>query len=150
VGYATLPGSSDYHATVWNGKTITDLGTLGGATTSEAQGINAAGEIVGISGTDVATLWKEGKPTALESLISPTLAQYINLTDATAINDNGQILALGTDSLTHSQYAYLLTPIAPAVPLPASGWLLLSSLSGLGILFRQRKRRRAASATHHG
>jgi probable HAF family extracellular repeat protein len=38
-----------YHATIWNGLTPTDLGTLPGMTDSFAYGINNLGEVVGVS-----------------------------------------------------------------------------------------------------
>lgn len=49
-----------YHATLWNGSSATDLGTLGGSW-SRASAINAHGQIVGIATTSNdeqhATLW---------------------------------------------------------------------------------------------
>lgn len=46
-----IAGFSGTHAVVWNGSSITDLGTLGGAS-SEAHDINSNGQVVGVSGTD--------------------------------------------------------------------------------------------------
>ena len=50
VGVAVHYGNGDAHATLWNGTTATDLGTLGGSY-SVGRGINASGQVVGYSYT---------------------------------------------------------------------------------------------------
>jgi probable HAF family extracellular repeat protein len=65
VGLSYLPGSNDYHAFLWEKGVMTDLGTLGA--TSEARGINARGQVVGVSG-DRAFVWEKGVMTELVSL----------------------------------------------------------------------------------
>jgi probable HAF family extracellular repeat protein len=65
VGLSYLPGSEDYHAFLWEKGVMTDLGTLGG--TSDARGINARGQVVGISGNR-AFVWEKGVMTELVSL----------------------------------------------------------------------------------
>src|SRR5256885_16692619 len=65
------------HAVLWENGIMHDLGTLNGAATSEAHGINAAGQVVGTSAN--AFLWQNGVMTDL----GPG--------DALAINDAGQV-----------------------------------------------------------
>jgi probable HAF family extracellular repeat protein len=106
-----------------------DLGTLGGENSS-ARGINAAGWVVGTADTSTgsdAFLYENGVMYDLNSLIGN--APGIDLTEALAINDNGQILANGPNG------TYLLTPI----PEPSSLWLAFTGL--LPILASVSKRR---------
>jgi probable HAF family extracellular repeat protein len=70
-----------FHATLWNGATATDLGTLSGGTSSSANAINDVGQIEGYSWTtDAATdpnsttraiLWNGTTITDLNSLLDP-------------------------------------------------------------------------------
>jgi len=66
----------------------------------------------------------------LNSLIEPggPLAQYVTLTEAAAINDNGWIVADGIDSRTGDTNAYLLQAVSPAAQLAA----LLTEVKGVG------------------
>ncbi len=71
-----IPVESDGggHATIWNGTTPTDLGTLLGGHTSRATGINDSGQVVGYSDYDGspfsthATIWNGTTPTDLGTL----------------------------------------------------------------------------------
>jgi len=85
---------------------------------SYAYGINSSGTIVGgaspptgtttSNGTDAAFIYTTKAGLQDLSLMTQGLPSGVSLTCATGINDNGQIVAIGTDS-----YAYLLSPLAP-------------------------------------
>jgi probable HAF family extracellular repeat protein len=139
----SAPGFIAFQAALWNGTTVTGLGGLG-RFVSQASGINEAGQVVGYSdiefpnegfaGTDHAVLWEGGNTIDLNSVLKGSLAPYVTLTGAVAINDNGWITADGTDNRTGQESAFLLTP----VPLPAASWLLMWGLFGLGALAHRR------------
>lgn len=146
VGGSFNAGNASLQATLWNSTTPTALGGLGG-TRSGASGINKSGQIVGYSYTTGnagyhATMWtmKNGTMvlTDLNTLIDPALG--FTLTDATAINNNGQIVGYGTNSLG-VQDAFVLNTVA-AVPEP-SEWLLMLTGFGLTGLFAVRRRKSA-------
>jgi probable HAF family extracellular repeat protein len=74
----------EYHATLWNGTTITDLG--GGY--SNALGINNSGQIVGWSSSPGgATIWNGKRSSSLGNLIGVNSGEAA----AFAINSSGQI-----------------------------------------------------------
>jgi probable HAF family extracellular repeat protein len=112
VGQAET-ASGAQHAASWTGTKITDLGTLGG-TNSYADAINTSGEIVGAaetsSGVQHAALFVGGKVVDLNSTLSPSLAAYITLREASGINDSHVIVANGVDSRNGRDVAFLLTP----------------------------------------
>jgi probable HAF family extracellular repeat protein len=103
VGWAHT-ASEATHVFLWSNGTMTDLGTFGLDPVGEA--INNHGVIVGQSG-DGAWVWSGGAFQNLNNLI-PSGSGF-TLNDATAINDNGQIVANGSNS-TGQQHAFLLTP----------------------------------------
>jgi probable HAF family extracellular repeat protein len=115
-----------YHAFLvpFAGKMI-DLGTLPGDTASVAYGINDKGQVVGWSGPSWAYpyqqatnlqshafLYQGGQMADLNKLIPPI---GVTLTNARAINDQGQVLVTGVDSNGKSA-DYLLTPAGLPVP----------------------------------
>jgi probable HAF family extracellular repeat protein len=89
---------------LWSNGTMTDLGTFGLDPVGEA--INNHGVIVGQS-SNGAWIWSNGTFQNLNNLIPP--GSGFTLTDATAINDNGQIVANGSNS-SGQTHAFLLTP----------------------------------------
>jgi len=89
VGATTLAGDMTHHPFLWDGKTLVDLGTLGGDS-GEADWINDAGEVVGIAQYTVpcpnglggahAFLWSNGAMTDLgsEDGVANSEAVFIN------------------------------------------------------------------------
>lgn len=98
-----------------------DLGTLGGGSTSKAYGINNSGQVVGFStissGEKRAFIWQDdGDANTSDMKDLNTLIPENpgwTLREARAINNNGQIAAVGEGSGTQ---ALLLTPKDPNAP----------------------------------
>lgn len=123
VGYSTLTSASPVegqhpirHGFIWqNGKMI-DLGTLPGGLDSTPLCINNNGCVVGIATIQhgsgwfsLAFVWQNGKMVDLNSAL-PTGTSWI-LERASAINDKGQIVAMGYDHKDKVRlHAFLLTP----------------------------------------
>lgn len=127
VGNSSIPYPDVSHAVLFSNGTVTDLGDLPGATSSWANCINNSGQAVGFSGSHAALfdINHPGTVTDLNSLVNATTGW--TLEKATAINDVGQIVGVG--SINGQSHAFLLTP-AP-VPVPSAVWLLGSGLLGL-------------------
>ncbi len=104
-------GGRVLHAFLYSSGKIADLGTFGNPEREvQANAINDRGEIVGhiMQGNPSrAFLYRDGKMSDLNSLLPADFE--ITLTDATDINDAGQIIASGTD-YSHGTAAFLLTP----------------------------------------
>jgi probable HAF family extracellular repeat protein len=133
AGYSTLQANSErFHAFLHNGKSMIDLGSLGAKGTdtdvSVALGVNKFDQVVGYSylpdlptvgpiRQSVAFLWRPnaggGQMINLNTLLGATGRNY-RLISATAINDNGQIVANALDTQTGSPRAVLLTPNGPS------------------------------------
>lgn len=119
TGWADTAGDPVAHAFITNAATnaITDLGTLGG-TNSQGLGINASGEVVGWADTSTNTqdgfLYSNGQMLDLNSLLTPSDSLLYTITEATGINDHGQIVANGHVNVTGQDVAFLLNPTAPA------------------------------------
>jgi probable HAF family extracellular repeat protein len=134
VGRAsTLIGEDAF---LYSGGAMMDLGTLPGGTASQAYGINNKGQVVGASNTTNvpngyhAFLYSGGVMVDLNTLISTNSGWILDC--AEAINNNGQIVALGNNIFFGGVDAFLLTP----VPEPASMWLL--ALGSAALLLRKR------------
>ncbi len=116
--FRTLPG--DLHAFFWDpdARTFRDLGAFGPS--SGASSINNFGWVTGsseIAGPDHAHafLWNGGALLDLNALIAPDdpLRPYVTLKSGLVINDEGRILATGTDSrdvVGPRYHAYVLSP----------------------------------------
>ena len=112
VGKADLPGSQTHDAFLWEDGVMKDLGRIGGDACSNAHGINSSGQIVGNSSDCFvpahAFLWERGGPMMdLNALIPPD--SKVTLTQATFINDRGEITAQGNLS-NGDTHAFLLIP----------------------------------------
>jgi probable HAF family extracellular repeat protein len=140
-----IAGSAGGHALLYSGGQMKDLGTLSEPYnfSSGASGINAAGQVVGVSFSrkdgSHAFLYSGGHMTDLNSLLpagsGPTLYW------ATGINDKGQIVANGFNG-----HAYLLTPEGGGVAATPEPSALLLALGGAGLLGGAWRRRRATNS----
>jgi probable HAF family extracellular repeat protein len=111
--------NSSGHGALYSNGSWSDLGGFAGASATIALGINASGQVIGTAffpvqsyhpfrpGKHVALLFTSSGPVDLDTLIPPNSG--FTLTDATAINDNGQIAADATNS-GGAKRAVLLTP----------------------------------------
>lgn len=107
------------HATLWQGGTVADLGTLAGGE-SEALGINANGQVVGLSFTNSndihAFLWTPDQPGATTGTMTDLGnlggTETYSAAEAQGINNSGQVVghSVGADG---SRHAFLWTPSQP-------------------------------------
>jgi probable HAF family extracellular repeat protein len=116
-------GGNIVHGFLYSNGTTTDLGTIGTNELTDwsyAEGVNDLGEVVGYSTYNAYTafLYSNGQMINLNSLL-PTGAQAAGwyLGDATAINDEGQIVGWGWTPAGHVD-AFLLSPTS--LPEPSS------------------------------
>ncbi len=120
AGYSTITKDNGrVHAFLYNGKAMVDLGSLSGAALdldySYALGINIKDQVVGYTYLpsdgpwSVAFVYNNGLMENLNDLIGPAASNY-RLDRATAINDNGEIVAIAFDYTAEAYHAVLLTP----------------------------------------
>jgi probable HAF family extracellular repeat protein len=136
VGFSSTTNNAAQRAFLYDGSTMTDLGTLGGGYCAGAA-INDSGLVVGTSylnGNAVhhAFLYDSSTIIDLNTLIDPSSGW--TLLSASDINDAGQIVGTGRniDGRTH---AFLLTP----VPEPSTLVLLgIGAVSLLAYAWRRR------------
>jgi probable HAF family extracellular repeat protein len=110
------PGTA--RAFLWEDGVILDLGMAAPQhTLSDPRAINKKGEIVGTSGvklTAVAWLWRDGAMRDLNTLIAmdDPARPFVQLVEASGINDRGEIIARGYDrrSTSRAFRGYLVAP----------------------------------------
>ena len=124
VGEAeTISNSVTYlRAFLYRNGVMSDLGTLG-RLSSSAAAINSAGQIAGyVSNTsqDLNAFLYDGSHMINLNDYLPANSEWLSLSTADGINDEGQITGSGT--LTNGEYhAYLMTPVGtPASGLPVT------------------------------
>jgi probable HAF family extracellular repeat protein len=131
AGYSTIKTNDDrVHAFLHDGKSMIDLGSLGGignrwgSDVSVALGVNNWDQVVGYTYLpavgempiqQVAFIWSRdgyggGKMVNLNKLVNETGKNYL-LVSAAGINDNGQILANAYHIENGGVHAVLLTPM---------------------------------------
>jgi hypothetical protein len=127
----------------YDNQAATGTGTQYGG---HGQAINDSGEVVGFTGTVGtswnAAVWQNGVLTNLQSVYGPSGLNLLNgfvLNNATAIDNNGDIVGVGTDSSGHTNQAFEILNVA-ATPEPGALTLLAAGLVGLlAYVWRKRK-----------
>jgi len=137
VGWSLVSGpgpgiQGPSHAFIYDNGVMQDLGGAGGGNdyNSHASDINNLGLVVGDYNNHAFLYSQTDGLVDLNSLLANNQSG-ITLSNAVAINDQGDILAQGTDG-----HAYILVN---AVPIPATAWLFGSGLMGLAGAARKRK-----------
>lgn len=107
VGQSNTSHDGAFHAFLWNGSRMLDLGTFGG-TYSAANAINQAGDVVGFAqvtagGTCRAFLWRHGRK------INLGVASGQSSSNAVSVNDRDQVVGNQCDNQSDSA--------------PPGGWL---------------------------
>ena len=124
AGAGLVPGAPGTFAALWNGTTLVNLGSPSGSASSYAAAINDAGAVVGSSTLMTyagpvgqrATLWQGASIYDLNSLAEPALPPNYVLTSANLLNDNGWIVAIGSDGVVgDSKLAFVMVPLNVAV-----------------------------------
>lgn len=131
---STSSGGDHAFVTGPNGQGMIDLGVLNETLKySEALGINNLGQVVGWAWADNSGDQRAFITDAQQHMIDlnseVALSGNTYLTQASAINDRGQVIAYGSDA-----HAYLLTP----VPEPGTFGLMVMGLGMLGLFQRKR------------
>jgi uncharacterized membrane protein len=116
VGLSSLSDNVTFNAFLWTRETgkMKALVPLKGIANSIAIALNDSDEVVGSSinstfTTLTATIWKNGVPTDLNTLIPAKSSLYLLF--GCSINSRGQILGLATNLTGTVYHAYELTPV---------------------------------------
>ncbi|MEA5112560.1 MAG: hypothetical protein VB050_00885 [Geobacteraceae bacterium] len=141
LGQVVGESAGGFGSFFWSAATgAVNLKTFGPSRRIYAYDINSSGQIVGYGspapGTgDRAVLWDSytGSPIDLNSLFPDLIASGWILSEATGINDQGQITGWMRQTSGSALHAFVLTP----VPLPPALLLFGSGLAWLGIFKRK-------------
>ena len=110
------PNAPIFIGAMWMKGKLTKLEPVGGYADGKGTGINNDGTVVGESGYQctygLATIWRNGKGADLNKLVSNKSTFVLRY--AQAINNSGQIAALGWDPQTGQGDTFLLTPCSGA------------------------------------
>ena len=141
TGEASTAGGQ-FHAFLYSGSAMTDLGTLPGQSGSMGQGINGSGQVTGwaYGAGDRGFLYSGGTMWDLVDLLdggNPLNGGWTTLYSGQGINDSGWITGYGELFADGELHAFLMTPV------PEPGTLALLGL-GLPLGLAWFKRRRAA------
>jgi uncharacterized membrane protein len=116
VGFSSLSDNVTFNAFLWTGKTgkMKALVPIKGIANSIAIALNDSDEAVGSSinatfTSLTATVWKNGVPTDLNTLIPANSSLYLIF--GCSINSRGQILGLATNVAGTVYHAYELIPV---------------------------------------
>ncbi|HEX4146362.1 MAG TPA: PEP-CTERM sorting domain-containing protein [Pirellulales bacterium] len=132
--------TTDNEAAIYTISTLSEtiLGKLlVGDASSTASGINSAGTVVGTSGSSGFEWTSSGGMVSLTSLLGSQYSGW-TIVSASAINDNGQILAEGKYNGGSDQAVIL------SLPTPEPSSFVLLGIAALGLGLSALKRRRAA------
>lgn len=133
------------HAFLWENGTMLDLGVLGDVAIdlSYATNINNLGQVVGYATTNGnfasrhAFIWQSGVMRDLNDLIEIPLGSEIELMEAMAINDKGEIVGWMYNDVGY-RHAFLAIPTTP-VPEPEAYALMLAGLMLVGWTVRRKQ-----------
>jgi probable HAF family extracellular repeat protein len=143
VGYAKLANGFSHAFSYANG-VMTDLDPLNATKQSNANAINASGQIVGyVNRTGQhAALFENGQIIDLNDMVDLVSGGFVSLTYALDINDLGQIVGYG-ETMGRQTHAFLLTPVS-AVPEPSTLAAWIGGAALLGSIGRRWRQRMAA------
>lgn len=133
-------GNNAYHAFLYSGGEMIDLGTLGG-TNSFAYGIKDSGQVVGLFYTpgnaSVHAFFYNGNEMLDLNTFLPSGSEWSYLESATDINEFGWIT--GTGLIKNQYHAFLMVPDSGPVPTPEPSTFILSG-AGLAVIAAFRKK----------
>jgi probable HAF family extracellular repeat protein len=133
-------GGATVHAFLYQDGHMVDLGALLGTSSSVALGINSLNQVVGTytsaPDSNRAFLYQNGTMSDLNTLIP--VSAGLSLTQAVAINNNGQILAEGdvTSGVMAGPDVFLLTPTSE-LQAPEPSTLAFFALAVVGVALRR-------------